>query len=128
MAWQIFNNFTSAALVLFGKKLQIPHYETISAFIKIISTWWQIVNTKTPWKGMRLHNIYEIPLTADKSSKSRKFLEYFIQWLEDWVARSDNTGKLTKETYLALHHTTNALLKITECCLSQLSANYVPFG
>ena len=72
---------------------------------------------------MRLHNIYEIPFTADKSSKSRKFLEYFIKWLEDWDARSDNTRKLTRETYLALLHTTNALLEITEYCLSELSAN-----
>ena len=75
-----------------------------------------------------MHNIYEIPLTTDKSSKSRKFLEYFIQWLEDWVASSNNSGKLTKETYSALHHTTNALLEITEYCLSELSANYVLLG
>ena len=47
--------------------------------------------------------------------------------LEDWDARSDNTGKQTKETYLALHHT-NALLEITKGCLSELSANYVLFG
>ena len=50
---QIFNNFTFAALVLLGKELPSPHYETTSAFIKIISTWWQIVNVKTPSKGMR---------------------------------------------------------------------------
>ena len=77
---------------------------------------------------MKLHNIYEISLTADKSSKSRKFLECFTQWLEEWDARSDNTRKLTKKTYLALHHITNALLEITEYCLSELSANYVLLG
>ena len=70
---------------------------------------------------MILHNIHEILLIGDKSSKSRKFLEYFIQWLEDWDTRSDNTGKLTKETYLPLHHTRNALLEITEYCFSELS-------
>ena len=70
---------------------------------------------------MILHNIHEILLIGDKSSKSRKFLEYFIQLLEDRDTRSDNTGKLTKETYLALHHTRNALLEITEYCFSELS-------
>ena len=53
----IINNFTSAALVLLEKELQIPYYKATIAFIKIISTWWQIVNVKTFWKGMKLHNI-----------------------------------------------------------------------
>ena len=35
---QTFNNFTSAALVLFEKELQIPHYETKCVYKKIIST------------------------------------------------------------------------------------------
>ena len=33
---QIYNNFTSAALVLFGKVLQIPHYETTRNYNLII--------------------------------------------------------------------------------------------
>ena len=45
---QIFNNFTSAAVVLLGKELRIPNYKTTSVFIKIIVTWWQILNIKTP--------------------------------------------------------------------------------
>ena len=45
---QIFNNFTSAVLVLLGKELRIPNYKTTSVFVKIIVTWWQILNIKTP--------------------------------------------------------------------------------
>ena len=125
---EIFNNFTSEALALLGKELQIPHYENTSVFIKIITTWWSIVNVKTPWKGTRLRNLFETPLTADKNSKSRKYFEYFIKWLENWNARSDNTGKLTKETFSALHHVTNALLEISDYCLTKLKANYILFG
>ena len=55
-------------------------------------------------------------------------MEYFIKWLENWNARSDNTGKLTKETFSALHHTTNALLEISNYCLTELKANYVLLG
>ena len=125
---QIFNNFTSEALALLGKELQIPHYENTSAFIKIIATWWSIVNVKTPSKGTRLQNLYETPLTPDENSKSRKYLEYFIKWLENWNARSDNTGKLTKKAFSALHHTTNALLEISNYCFTELKANYVLLG
>ena len=36
--------------------------------------------------------------------------------------------RLTKETFTALHHTTTALLEISECCLKEPNANYVLLG
>ena len=51
LALQIFNNFTVEALMIPGENLNISHYANMSVFIKIIVTWWQIVNVKTPLKG-----------------------------------------------------------------------------
>ena len=36
--------------------------------------------------------------------------------------------RLTKETFTALHHTTTALLEISEYCLEEPNANYVLLG
>ena len=38
------------------------------------------------------------------------------------------TGKLTKETFTALQHTTHALLEVADYCITQLGARYVLLG
>ena len=50
LALQIFNNFTAEALEILREKTQNPFNSDTQAFIKIIVTWWKIVNVKTPNK------------------------------------------------------------------------------
>ena len=127
LALQIFNNFTAKALMILGEKLKIPFYSDTQAFIKIIVTWWKIVNVKGPNKGKRMKNNFEEPLTVD-NSKARTFLEYFANWIEEWRTSNADGGKLTKETFTALSHTTYALLEITDYCIQELHAKYVLLG
>ena len=47
---QIFNNYVSHALRELGEKYKIPHYLDTAAFIERVTTWWNIVNVKTPIK------------------------------------------------------------------------------
>ena len=54
-------------------------------------------------------------------------MEYFANWVENWKS-SDSQEKLTKETFSALCHTTNALLEITSYCILELNAKYVLLG
>ena len=80
LALQVFNNFTAQALTFLGEKTMIPHYENTSTFIKIITTWWQVVNVKTPLKGKRLQNVYEEPITTNE--KNCESWKYFMNWLD----------------------------------------------
>ena len=47
------------------KKCEIPHYADTSVFNSIISTWWSIVNVKTPLKGKQLVNVFEEPVSFE---------------------------------------------------------------
>ena len=71
-----------------------------------------------------MKNNFEEPLTVD-NSKARTFLEYFANWIEEWRTSYADGGKLTKETFTALSHTTYALLEITDYCIQKLHAKYV---
>ena len=60
---RIFNDHVSHALQELGSKFAIPHFHDTAAFIKIVTTWWNIVNVKSPHKGLRL-NSFQQPLTT----------------------------------------------------------------
>ena len=121
---QVFNKFVAQALLALGTKFNIPNFEDTSTYINIFTTWWSIVNVKTPMKGQRLRNVYEQPLVANDTI-SKKFLNYLLDWLTNWHAMEGATGKLTKETFTALQHTTHALLEVADYCITQLGARYV---
>ena len=123
----IFNSYVAQSLLLLGEKCQIPHYEDTSAFIRVISTWWSIVNVKTPWKGKRPKNVYEEPLRKGNHI-SKQFLQYFFEWLSRWKTIESPAGKLTRETYTALQHSTHALLELAEYCFNELGAEYILLG
>ena len=69
--------------------------------------------------------------TNDKKNENycetSKYSQYFVNWLDKWSTISAK-DKLTKETFTALHHTTTALLEISEYCLEELNANYLLSG
>jgi len=124
---QVFNNMTSEALAVLDKKLMIPYFENTVPFIKIITTWWQIVNVKTLLKGKRLQNAFEEPLGKNENCEARSYLHCFLNWLDEWNLMNTK-DKLTKETFTALQHTTNALLQISEHCFEELNVSYVLLG
>ena len=124
LALQIFKKFTAEALSSLRKKLKIPQFGNTNVFIKIILTWWQIVNVKKTWKGKKLRYSFEEPLTAAENSESKQFLQYFLNRVETWKA-SLRGGTLTKETFTALCHTTHALVEISDFCIQELGAKYV---
>jgi len=54
-------------------------------------------------------------------------LDYFINWLDEWNI-IDTRDKLTKDTFLALHHTTVGFLQIAEYCFEEFNAKYILLG
>ena len=109
---QIFNEHVSHALHQLGQKFSFPHWENTAAFIKLIVTWWDIVNVSTPNKGNRLKNEFKKPIICEET-EAKKFLKQFLDWLRKWEM-AQTAGKLTKETFIALKHTTQALLEISD--------------
>ena len=124
---QVFNEYVSQALIQLGAKFNILHYLDTSNFIEIISTWWDVVNVKTPRKGRRLNNKFQQPMHAG-SNEPKLFLHSFSHWLSKWETENSSSGRLTKKTFGALKHTTHTLLEIANYCIDELGAEYVPLG
>lgn len=81
------------------------------------------MNVKMPYKGCRLRNKYCNPLRMNE--ENFRFLSVFCDWLESWNSISGRNGKLTKETFTALHHTTYAFLELTKYCIEELKMLYI---
>lgn len=122
---QLFNDNIANSVLVLGEKYNLVSYVSTAQFLKIITTWWHIVNVKTPFKGVRYNNKFQEPLT-DKSDDERKaFLIKFVDWLEHWHGLGLNYGKLSKQTHTALLHTTRCLLKLVEFCSQELKWSYL---
>jgi hypothetical protein len=77
----------------------LQHFEDTADFIKLITTWWSIINVKTPLKGQRLKDVFSEPITQN-SQHIFEFLNAFIAWLNQWNSMKGSIGKLTKEKHL----------------------------
>ena len=64
LAVRVFNDFVAQALAELGSKPNILHWHETSVYIKIISPWWDVVNVKTPMKG--LHKKKTLPAATDQ--------------------------------------------------------------
>ena len=114
----IFNEYTIQGLLTLGKEKCLPSFAEVAEFINIFFIWWNIMNVKTPVKGWNLQNKYCNPLKLNEENYA--FLTIFCNWLESWDSIPGKSGKLTKETLTTLHHTTYAILELTQYCTEEL--------
>lgn len=122
---KLFNNFVIEALLELGPKYEIPHFTGTAEFIRIILTWWNIINVKSPFKGIRLNNVHMYPLTSTEEDVKYVFLHKFLDWLDKWESMNCSTGMLTKETHNALKNTTYAMTQIVSYCQKELGLHYI---
>lgn len=115
---QIFNDYIIEALITFGKKNVLPLADDVAEYIKIFCKWWDVMNVKIPFKGCRLKKPYATPLTSADTDEKYVFLSNFCDWLQLWDSMKDCTGRLTKETFGALKHTTYAMSELIGYCLN----------
>ena len=78
LVMQIFNDYVSTSLKTLGDKINLTNSKDVALFIDIITRWWEIMNVKTPFKGQRLNNNYQYPLTCDFGDIKIIFLNYFF--------------------------------------------------
>lgn len=127
LALKIFNHNISKALIEIGSHKNFTNYQDTSEYVEIISTWWDIVNVKSPLKGLRLRNKFQEPITV-KSVEIKDFMTKFLKWLDCWKVEKYTDGTLTKETHYALQHTTDALLQLSDHCISSEGYSYFLCG
>lgn len=126
LALKIFNSFVKEALLKFGTN--IANSVETADFINIVSTWWKIVNVKTPLKGQRLKDHLQTPITSKNPDDPKLiFLSKMIRWLDTWKS-GDFAQKLTSQTHTALCHTIHGMLEIVQYCIEELKMNYVLLG
>jgi hypothetical protein len=122
---QIFNDYIIAALLDVGNKYDIHFSESTAAYLKIILSWWKIMNVKTPTVGLRLNDTFKCPLTTDPNDEKFLFLHQFLDWLDKWEAMNCSTGVLTKETLSALKLSTYSILEIAAYCKAELDMPFI---
>ncbi|GBN91237.1 hypothetical protein AVEN_21324-1 [Araneus ventricosus] len=128
LALKLFSTDVVHALNELGEKYNLECYEQTAKFINIISTWWDIVNVTTPDKGKFKRNPMCEPLTSSPSDKGLMFLKRLVSWVNKWENLDSNNGRLSKETFLALNHTTQAFIEIVNHCTKSFKKEYILLG
>ncbi|XP_049801053.1 uncharacterized protein LOC126236056 [Schistocerca nitens] len=121
---QVFNEYTAEAVSTVGEQKNLLHYHTTAEFIKIILTWWKIVNVKTVHKGVRLNDLFQCPLSLSNNDEKLVFLEKFLVWLDKWKDLRLKNNTLSEDTHTALTHTTYGLIEMARYCTKELGFTY----
>ena len=86
-------------------------------FMFIILKWWKIMNVRTPNTGYHLQDPFRNPITSMECNNVQYLLK-FSSFLSAWeslvlpTSSDSKAGKLTKDTFVALKHTTDAIIEI----------------
>ena len=128
LAFQVCNKFTAEALTIIGEKLEIPHYATTIAFIKIIVTEWWIANAKTPWKGKRLKNCLKSLLQPRNILRLDSFWNILLSEWKIGEPAPVSKNLLRKLFQLCAIQQTNASLETADYCMPELYVKNVPLG
>lgn len=101
-------------------------------WLQIIRNWWLVVNVKHPNKGICLREKLAEPVRS-MEQENLKYLVMFCDWLQKWnsifiVDAPARFGKLSRETFSALLHTTETLIKLCDYLLNVKQLHYVMLG
>ena len=122
---KIFNDYVIQAMLHIGNKMNSTAHNSVAAFIQIVLNWWSILNVKSTNKGIRLNNKFCTPLTSNEDDTKYIFLKNFCSWLDIWNQIPGEGGKLSKETFSAIKHTTHAIIRITKYCRDELKMKFI---
>lgn len=93
-------------------------------FVKVIFTWWTIVNINRPLSYIIKRNPLKEPFSSVMDGRFI-FFENFLAWLEQWKQLSSNgSGFLTEDTFNSLYHTTYVIKEIITYILVEIQAPY----
>lgn len=125
LALKIFDERTVAALkVLASRDADFSGSEHTASFIKIIRDWWDIVNVKGAYEGVRFNNQYRHPIRVN-SSLQIEFLRKMSLWLKNWRQSVPSSQSLSPQTFQSLINTTDAFLLLIPYLFEHYKADYI---
>ena len=90
------------------------------------------MNVKSIYKARNLNNPYcEVIKSNSCTDSNLQFLMQFADWVDRWEKINIDTcrsGKLSRETSFALHHTSSTIVKLSDYLLDKCDFNYVMLG
>ena len=102
-----------------------PEFLATIPFMELVRKWWNIINVKTPFAGLRKRDYTRQPITSMEDEKLQ-FLLTFSDWLEEWE-KSKKKG-LSRETFLATQHSSKALALMAQHVIEKHKFKYVLLG
>ena len=124
LASAIFHESTLNALNYFCIN-ENKQWNGTAKFIDIVLKMWKIVNVKTPSIGHHKKDAFREPILRCDDFKLQ-YLEKFAHFIQTWS--SSGMRCLSKETCLALKHTSLSLCSLAKYLLSDLGFSYVLLG
>lgn len=124
LALKVFSRSVLHGLLEFKLTNDMIDISSTAEFIRIICTWFDIANVKTPNKGKRFQNIYQEPLTLSDDDERFHFMNKFVDWLDFWQKQNCTTGTLSKETFTTLRHSSYAIIEMARYCIEELKHKY----
>ncbi|XP_035233153.1 uncharacterized protein LOC118204968, partial [Stegodyphus dumicola] len=136
-AIKLFDEKTLAALQIESQNNRTGYGKDVLGtkhFIDIILKWWKIVNVKHSKKALQFRDVFMQPIRTPED-KSLEYLSQFCSWLISWNDFCPTTkncksqiGKLSKETQVALLHTTATLNELSKYLLKEFKLPFILLG
>jgi hypothetical protein len=108
-----------------------PEWAETAEFLRIIRTWWNIVNVRSLSIGARKREPMKMPI-RESDCAQLDFLRKFTSWLEEWYNSALSAGKkkntLSRETFLAARQTTGALPELAAYLLNDADISFILLG
>ena len=127
LAERFFHESTIAALEHYSSGH--PGWNQTAQFLRIIRTWWNVVNVRRPSIGYRKRNPMKMPINHPECLQIT-FLRDFEDWLTKWFTQEKGMKNrlkncLTSETYMCAKQTTGALVELAAHLLRDHHLSYV---
>ena len=102
-----------------------PQWKSTVLYLKIIRTWWNIVNIKNPKFGRRKRDPVREPISIDDPG-GIQWLHKFLKWVLKWQEQAKQIGfGLTNETFFTIIQTTRGLIGVCMYLLEEKGLDYV---
>ena len=130
LADAFFHESTIDALDYFSKNGH-PEWKGTANFLRIIRRWWNIVNVKNKYAAQRTRDKVRTVISLDEKHGDLggiQWLQKFSKWLTKWREMDDIKCGLSKETFMTMKQTTDALCGLAMYLLEEKGFEYVPLG
>lgn len=125
LAVSVFSESTRDALNFYAANEGKTEWTGTANFLSMIIKLWNIMNVKSATTGKHKREYSMDPVRSSLDWKL-DYLKVFADFLQRW--KTSNKPGLTRETFLALHHTCFALADCAAYMLDRLGFNYCLLG